>query len=410
MRAAWSARIEACSRALAACARQPIVSALIACALIAIAGNVIAAEWSLRPSVSTGVEYIDNLTLRARSAGTPGDESVWKSTVEGRARLRYRTERTDISLTPRLKISRFLGASEFDSEDYEVDLDSSHQTQRSVFALPARYVVDTAISSEFSDDNADLIRSAEERRRLRVAPSWTYAYTERTDVDLRIDYNMERSDDPDRTEFDYTAISAGGRHRLTERNELSLQLQGARFDVAGSRERVDSVSALFGVTHAFDETLSASANVGWVESSFRVPAGFASLDDERGILYGAGLRKELPRTRFEAELARRLVPTASAGLVRRDQVTVSAVRELSEKVTGRLDFRFFRRRPLVENASVDRDFARLRVNLTYRLNREWSLDWGYRYSWQLDDDTERAKGNAVLVRLRWQGGTQAISR
>ncbi len=393
--------------------RRFLVGTASASAMVGIAGSLTAAEWSLRPSLIGSAEYLDNLTLRARRNGEP--DKVWRNTLEGGARFAYRTEITEISIRPTLRLTRFPGDSQFNSEDRALNLNATHRTERSLFSLLGRYALDTTLSSSDSaddvDDDTDLVRSVGERVRMRIAPSWRYALSERTDLDMRVDYRAELNDNDSSIDYSYTTLSGGVTHKLTERDELSLALQTARFEPRNSRDKVDTVSAVVELKHEFDPTLSASAHIGWADSNFRFSTATASGADDNNALFGLGLRKELPLTSLEADFARTLEPSSSTGLIRRDQLKLSAIRQITEHVTGGLNFRYFKRRPLTDDPAFnDREYARFDASVSYRVTREWSLDWRYRYSWQEDEGEGTAKGNAVLLQLRWQGRKQAISR
>ena len=135
-------------------------------ALMTVSLGAVAAEWSYMPFARYHVEYNDN-----RRLSFTDKEDIVGHIVRLNTELKYRTERTEMSLVPELRFERWWGDRELDTDDQKIDFEGLHATERWRFEALAGYKRDTTLRGDF--DSQDSARISERRRRETVTAAPT---------------------------------------------------------------------------------------------------------------------------------------------------------------------------------------------------------------------------------------------
>lgn len=234
------------------------------------AAAVNGAEWSVTPVVRNTLLYDDNRRLTLRD-----HEAVWGNRFRTEAQLRHRTERSDLSLSPRLEVRRFSGEKDIlDREDRYLDGDYSLAGERYRFELSASLGYRGSLTTDLEAAEATNINS--DTRNRSISATWSYALAARNTVQLAgtysdLDYDLD--DTTALTDYRVGSLSVTGIHQLTQRDQLSLTAFRTRFDSPTATTTRNGVSTTaqslttttgfqLGWSRTFSETLQGSISAG----------------------------------------------------------------------------------------------------------------------------------------------------
>jgi len=389
--------------------RRPGVAAVVLAHVLVLVSGAEAREWYAIPSVSTQIEYNDNILL------TPtGQQSVLGSITNVEAITGIKSEQSELRLVPRLRFRRYSDDA-LNADDQFLNVFAAHRNERSELALAGAYIRDTTLVG--GAEETGLAFTNERRTRWDVSPYWTYAVAPRTDLRLAYTYiGTSYQDSGQLGLFDFTSQLA----------EVSVDYQ------VGERDRVGvgAFASLFGAPQAFNnetDTVGVQATYHrsvseMVQSDFIL--GIRSSDqtfrgdDQRfterntGGVGSIALTKLWQRATLKASLARELRPSGRGLVLVRDQLGVSATRDFAMHLAGLLGLLAFREDSLGGNVpTVERDYAQARLNLRWRFARWWFLEGDYRYIWQKFESAPRsAQSNTIGLQIRYAGRKRAMSR
>lgn len=410
---------------------------------VASSGAVVAAEWSVEPSISLREEYNDN--IRFLTAPHPG---VWYSRLTPSVKLSSKTEVSEVSGSAQFSINQYSGDPLLESRnDQFYTLLTSHQSERNTWAMNASYKEDSTAESERITTGVVQVRT--QRSLLSLNPSWTRTLTERSSLKLNYNY-QEVKYDQHISLNDYTSQQVGGtlQYRLSERDTVSLTTNysvveyspifrqlgiaiisidppiislGSGTDAIVNESSTSSVQA--GVTHLFSETLRGSLSLGrrstvssashTCTSCFTAAltpiSAFANETSGSGSSLNTSLEKTFEAGKLSGFVSRDTNPSGS-GLVETDKFGVSLNRNLTEKLTGSFDAVAYRTK-FIGVASPGSRYYTVEPKLNWRFTEWWTLDAGYRYArYEPESTASTITSNALYLNLSYNWPKMAISR
>jgi hypothetical protein len=371
-------------------------------ALVASAAPSTAVEVSVKPFVRTAVEFNDNRRLTTRA-----HDSVVGAIVDARMGIFLRTPVDEFTITPRVRSNRYHGEDGLDTTDGFIDASYRRSTERSEYRLTGNFTKDSALS----DDLQDTVRVPSNTRRTsyEFSPQIIHRFDARTTGNASFTYTdvtYDKGLDVGLVDYRYPVLALAFSHSLTERDDVSVSAYAARFEAPQLNSRADTTGVILRLNHRFSDTLEGYVGVGGSYTRLKPPPAASRPDtNERGLLFSLGLRKQLERTRFEANLSRTLSPTADGQLVQRDELKVSLGHRFFEKLTGDAVLRYLENSGLSGASTVsDRKVRRLDLTLRYRLSETWRLDGVYRFrSRHVLRNPDTAQSNAFLAYLVYAG-------
>ena len=231
-----------------------------------------------------------------------------------------------------------------------------------------------------------------------MAPRWTRQLTERLSGYVDGSYDDVSYDDTDRlTDFSLATVGTGATYDLTERTAILGQLSYEKYDADEVDDDSDTFNLLGGVSHAFSETLEATALAG-VRSS-------ETEDNESstGGIFDVRLAKRFEVGSLSARGFQELLASGGGDLVETLGFEIGWDQQISSRWRWSLDANaYFNSSASGETDNQDRDYYSITPQMAYLLDEEWSISGGYRYRYQ-DRETEdgSADANAVFFTLSY---------
>jgi len=441
--------------------RPRIIFFLLAALFFAISsGAVVAAEWSIEPSISLREEYNEN--IRFTESPHPG---VWQSRLSPKLNLSSKTEVSEVSGSAQLNINQYAGDPQVeDRNDKFVKLFSRIASERNTWGMNLSYAQDSTAESERIATGVVQIRTQRSLRSLN--PSWTRTLTER--ASLKLDYNFQDVKYEEHINLnDYASQQAGAslQYQLTERDQVSLsanysivdyseftnlypafinvvfpsfgvvQFPGGGTDTIGNKSTTQSIQA--SVSHLFSETLRGNLSVGRrsigtdithhcngelgttfpttniisCSGSDRDPlVTFNSQTTGNGYSFSTSLEKTFAAAKVSGFASREANPSGS-GLVETDKIGVSLNKRLMEALTASFDAVSYRTR-FINVINPGSSYYTVEPKMSWRFTELWTLDTGYRYArYQPDSAANNATtSNAVYLNLTYNWLKMAVSR
>lgn len=440
--------------------KAPVFCAVLFCLISSDA--VVAAEWSIEPSISLREEYNDN--IRFTTSPHPG---VWQTSLSPSVRLSSKTEVSEVSGLAQINVNRFTGEQGLNQNDQLYSLITSLQSERNTWAMNAAYKQDSTAESERIATGVVQVRT--QRTVSSLNPSWTRVLTERSS--FKLDYNYQDVKYAAHINLnDYTYQQAGGtlQYQLTERDQVSLAANYSITDYSPTTRQYDPTIAVrfpgfiaifpgggtdniaykstargmqASVAHLFSETLRGNLLVGWrsistdtthtcngelgmifpTTNSFcsgyvgHTMVTFDNVTEGNGSSFSASLEKTLDSAKVSGFASRETNPSGS-GLVETDKIGVSMSKSLTENLTGAVDAISYRTKYISLTNPGSRYYI-LEPKLNWRFSEWWTLDAGYRYARyepeSIANSTAVANAitsNAVYLNLTYNWPKIAISR
>lgn len=367
-----------------------------------------AAEYGFEYGVEAGYEYNDNVRL------LPDDEiDISGSKVSIPATLTSKTERLETSLDGALTFSRF-DQEQYNSDDQSLEGRAEYQLERGQLEGYAGIIRDTTRDSEFLDTGAVGL-SAVRREQMLAGFSGRHLFSEMTGVSAGVDYVDTDYDGFRQQPFTYGTGFAGLVWQTSERSLYRLQAYGSHYESDGLLDtQAEGIGAQIGLETQLSQPLSLKILAGWVEldSDYRgVAAAILTDSTDDQFLLDALLEYKLPRSRIRLNATSMPRPSADGYLQATNQLEMTYRYELSERTRFNLYLTAGQRDPIDDQFQSDRDYARARLRLDYRIAQSWYLTADYTYSYQ-DREVQdgNADSNAVVIGVKFQPQKSVWSR
>lgn len=364
-----------------------------------------AAQWQVVPSAYVGSSYADNPRLLA-DGGTESSGAVG----EVSAVMKRLTERSELSLRPRVRSARYRDDESLDSDDRYLTASFDWLGERSQWNSRLGVTHDTTLTSELGTTGLVQSNRRHEATDLSVAP--TILFSERVNGGVQLAVSRNRY------------IDAGSTGLMDYRYQaLSLFSTVALSDVGSSLSVTAQVGELS--THGLggSDTRDAALRLGWSYRpwplwSTTVSAGpsFVEVDagSDNGWVFDADVKREGERWWLTARGGRSQSPTGRGVLTRRDEVELSLHRRLTERLTGNVGARWIRSEDLLPQqgtvTTYEVDYGRLELGASWRLSRDWSLALqlaGQTQEYELAA-AERADGYRAVLSIVWNGQPHSL--
>lgn len=383
--------------------------ALITLLALFTAGVSQAAEYSLDYKVEGRYEYDDNVGLRA------DDEiDVSGGKVSLPVTFTRRSERLESSLMGEVASAKY-NESDYDSDDQDLQGKIAYALERGQVDGHAGFKRDSTRDSEFLDTGVVGL-SATRREKATAGGSGNYLISEKNGIIAGVDYSDISYDSERYQDYDNLSGYAGLTHQWSERTRLRLQGYGARFE---NDAQIEVTSDTVGVQAGFDSTLSEQLNMsllaGWIttdtEYSTKLPISPPDDEDNDGYVVDGSLDYLQERFSLSAIVKHSATPSGNGYLLQTSQLDLIYRYNISERSRFRLDLVGGMSEALEDRIDNDRDYARTRLRLDYRISATWYVAGTYTYSYQ-DRDREDgdADSNSVYVSLIYHPGKRVWSR
>ena len=385
------------------CARRGISAPLVIGLILSGITPVFGQEWRVQPSVTVGLVFNDNIDL------TEADPKSSTGTSVGFAvRAERSTERASLGLLGALSWTTSSSDEQSDTPTGLLGFDLGYLTERSRFGLNTSFSTQSTRTSE--ETTTGLTDANGQQYRLNISPSWSYLLSDRASIDLSFssDYvfydNVEGSGLSD---YGTTVVSLGGRYQLTERANLNARVGYGLYGASDDDGETDGISAGIGAGYAISETLFLNFLVGLQssESTESGPNGGSVSRRSTSPTYTLSATKALARGGGFSMSATRSYAPSGTGVLDTTALNAAFRYPLSERWRLNLSGRVNRNRVPGAQQEQDSDSyaASGAVRLSYQIRESLSLQLGYRYRWQEDEQARTsADSNELSLNLAWQ--------
>jgi hypothetical protein len=392
-----------------------------------------AAEWWLEPILGLSAEYDDNPALTAQPHVSEYGYRISPSMDFG-----VRSNIWSVNGGAKLIRQSYSNRSSLDRDSQYYTLSSQYATERTTWQLDGNQSYASVLVNEAGDPDVGLLQLTKQRKSSGYAPSWSWAATERTQLQLRHQVSEVTYEDGSQfglSDYHSSLTSGGISYRLSRQSRLSLNLSQSLFEVPSNQFESESTGAQAGITHSFSETLNTSFSVGkqrtksegfvqeclvWAFNSIdgvesvtcAQPISVFATQDRRSTTWSADLTKEFEATKLNLSLDRSENPSGTGVLVKTDTARLRISRDFTALLSGDLTLSYYDVKSTFGNVSGnDRNFSQINPVLHWKLTEEWMVDTSLSYiSLKRDNEMATARGRSVLLTLTYRVRRMSISR
>jgi hypothetical protein len=374
--------------------------------------------WQLGPVIRFGVESDDNATLNIRT-----DEEVSLSglMIDARADVEYSSAKTSFSIQPRVTLRNYPDDPDFDSDDFFVRSDFSHEMQSTTIGFRAffeqqsvrtaeRAVSDPEIEDpdDITDDETGRILRFGDRNKWRISPNWSYEFSRISSIGVDVDYIDVQYDNVFEgllEGYTDTRLNVTYRRSFSAVSTGLLMVTGRTYDPELDENDITGYGVLAGFEYSLSQKMRLRAMFGIEETD---QSGF---DYDREPVGFITLIRNLETIRMSAQYRRSVTGSGSGRLSVRDSIFLNFGRRLNERISAGLGVRAYNSEEGRAGITLEeRTYIQLRSSFEWYLSRAWVIEADYRYT--VNDPGpevgERANSNQVNLWIVYQ--PKAISR
>lgn len=356
----------------------------------------------MAPSANIGTSYADNprlLTMGGSfSAGAVGELN---------ATLKRLTETSELWLRPRLRSARYNDDESLGSDDQYLTVGHRWLSERSEWNTEVGLTRDTTLTSELGFTG--LVQTNRRHEAITFTAGPTFMLTERVSVGGQLNWLDSHYVDARFTglvDYDYRAVSLFSSLALADVSSLTVTAQGGELtsDVPGGATTRDGTLRLAWTYRPWMLwTVALSGGPSYVESE----AG-----SDSGVVFDAEIKRRAERWSFTSAIGRTQSPSGRGVLTRRDRVTFSVDRSITERLSATVAAQWIRNEDLLAQpggATYEVDYGRLDLSANWRLAQHWSLALQLSGNTQDHERTsQRAEGYRASLSMVWNGQPQSL--
>lgn len=338
-------------------------------ALGCFAPPVLAAEWSVAPSVGWAADQDSNRTLTSAAQ----DSASVSATLD--LELARRGERGEFKLRPHVRLQRFSDDVSEDSDDRGVSLRAVRAFERSQLVISAEYANENTLTSTLADEG--VVEADARRRRADASLLWDAQQSENTRFTLstaqsNVDYSGARAD----RLFDYRYSTASARETFAFSPRVAFFVTGiaSLLENPERDSRSHEHGANVGVSYALSARTSLNANLG---------RSWRSAEDVRtqGETYEVSLQHQQELRDWSVRVSRSLVPYGTGVLAERESASVTLRQPLREQLDAGFEATLVRNNDAGLGATLDRRrYNRAEASLAWQPWRTFILRGALRYT------------------------------
>jgi hypothetical protein len=293
---------------------------------------VLAAEWSLLPSIGVKGVYNDNLVLTPQP-----HHATYGYWVMPATELAGKTERLEVSSRITTDFVSYYGGEETQFTNIFLPLTLRYKGEKDLLGFTGGFTRDNTLMGELL--TTGLVLRFTQRNQWTANPTWTRGITEKLSFQSGFQLSDTTYEDGLRlglVDHQFFGGSGGLLYQLTERDQIQLSGSYMNFHTtnAPSPFRAGFPGANLSVTHAFTETLTGTAYGGprFVDSTTQIMSD--NIKAQSTVwLFGASLSKKYERTSIQVNMTRDIVPSGFGLLLQTDRAGMTVSHDLSETLT-----------------------------------------------------------------------------
>lgn len=383
------------------------------CVLLAQASDTCSSERLLDASIAARAEYNDNIFLVNEPEGSVAGIVVTPA-ISGI----IKEKNWETSINARLAIQKY-SEHDLDSNDQFFNLLGRYLTQRNIFSLNIHYDLTSSLST--TSEDFGLSRTRIKRKTQSVSPVYTHLLTERSRLVFSYIYTDVDFLDAVNTNFTPFITQTGVaslQYALTEKDNLSISLQGVDYVSKDELVTYQLFTTNFGINYTFSETLSSNFQIGVsrqsttnlrteiVDFSGQVITLTREVDaTNRALVFNIGLTQSLESGSIGANISRNDSTNSFGGLNLTNRFALNYVERISEL------WRYDINGSYTDVTSVASGFGNIGYDTfsfeavaRYSISSNWEFSTSYRYilrKFKSDTSDNAPHSNRIYVKLSY---------
>lgn len=372
-----------------------------------------AAEWSLVPSMGVKGVYNSNLLLTP----LPHDETYgyWVSPA---AEFADKTERLEVSSRVAADFVFYYGELERRFTNLFLPLTMRYKTETDLLGFTGGFTRDNTLMSELL--TTGVVLRFTQRNQWTANPSWARRITEKLSAQSSFQLNDTTYEDGlslGLVDYQLFGGSGGLLYQLTEQDQIQLSGSYSDFHTtnAPSPFRASFPGVNLSLTHAFTETLTATANGGpsFVSSTTQT-AGDNIKAESTVWLFGGNFTKKFERATVQVSGSRNIVPSGFGLLIQTDRAGLTISHDLTETLTASFDGSGYIVSGITQRATggtfPEQRYIAVTPTIAWKFLEWWKLELSYTYRRrEVDGFSDPAMSNATMFMLTYYPPKLAFS-
>lgn len=396
--------------------RSAARAAGVAFVLNAVLGGVHVAHsagWDFNPRVQFGGLYNDNYRLAEDS---PDEVHAAGALLDASLAMRLLTQRSELSLEPRLTGNYFANDSRDDSTNGYLDLKGKTKTLRATYGLTVQYANEEVIFSELLPANfpgVDLgqivgaqsgrVTTLNRRELESVTPTMTYDFSPRYHLNLDANYLHVAYDKNlfEQSGFQNYQFQGGLAYDISQKTTFTGSFIGTRYQPNGGIEPTNGYGGEAQLSFHPTEIIRYYFRIGALRSQAQVNGDTVGTTSITG---GAGVTWTYQITQFVLDGLQGVSPSAAGAVQNHSELRFRVIRALKPRLSGFVGARGIHLRGTVGGpfAIQGSDYIAATTGLQYQLTRNYRLAGEYDYTWQRFQGEPRAASNAFTLSVIYQ--------
>lgn len=363
---------------------------LCAAPVLFFSGTSGAQEWRFQPEVRVGAEYDDNSRLSTVPAFVQTSDGYL---IGASLEMRYATERTTFSVSPRILSRNYNEIPDIDSNDQFVDLNFNRKFLKGNLGIRADFAKESVRTAErtepdldeedpslITDDDIGLVFTSGDRDRFSITPQWNYDIGQRTSLVLGAEYlDVGYSGAAVNSFVDYSDARFEGAlsRRISERTSAYFGVGVRQFDNKASNDDYDGIAASMGMQSNLSETVRLQAEIGYEEANLE-----STGQSDSAVVGNISLVRSLETVTYLLRFSRSVSPGGNGRVSERDSFNLNIRKKFTERVSGSVGLRSTSTDDIVNTAQSigGRDLLQLSAQLKVAISRAFTVEANYRYN------------------------------
>lgn len=359
-----------------------------------LAGQVMAAETTITPSVGLKAEYNDNIDF---SHGSERDDYI--GTISPGLKIDYKTERTVLGAAARIDVVQYLDETEENTVNQNYTLNASHRLlEKLSVRANGGFIRDTTNDTYLEETG--LVTRKSTRHQYRGGAGLSYNLTEISDLNLDYGYLKNDYDAPEKIDSTRNLVSLAYRHAFRERRDVvTIMPLYSHFD--SDTTTTDNYGLSLGLTHRIQETLVMDIALGvrYSESDYTL---IGRSDENWDVTANVSITRNWETASATIGYSRDLYYSDLGEPVNVDRIYARANKNLTEQFGVSLsgNLYFTKSDDTIENE--DTRYWEITPSLYYNFTRDHRLEVGYSYANDYDKTLthdREAERNRVWILL-----------
>lgn len=365
--------------------------------------TVQSAEWSITGSLSPSLVYDDNIFMRDTDK-IDDFYSTFKPTLTASHQL----ENIATHVRMGYVVERYQDATKLNSDNPFLHFDTGYKTERAVWGLKVSYV-ESSSRDDAADDTGDFetnsIATSES-----ISPSVRFDVTERDVLSVNATYATKEFSTTDFSDSRNRSLTTSWTRDFSERLNGGVSVSASHNESSGltSMTEDDTYNLSLTSKYKLSEVWSVDGKLGIrkLESEVTDLFGMTDTNSSTGESLSINVAYSENVDTAHVSLSRSLSPSSDGDVSEVDNLTLSWMRDLSEKLSAGINASIQQTTSARDGDNDNRDNVSISPVVNWKVLPNANLSFSYTYRQQKESELDtNAVSNAVMVTFNyaWDG-------